>query len=92
MGRAASYKGWNKEMIWAVLRCDWGGVAISMAWAVCLILFLQWGGVSRPWNDGGVIACIVLTVVLIPVFLGYEHWLGERAMFKRRLLKRRTIA
>jgi hypothetical protein len=92
LGRADSYKGFSLDMIGQVVRCDWGGAIISMAWACCLILFMQWGGVTRPWNDGGVITCIVLSAVLIPVFIAYEYWLGEKAMFKMKLLKRRTIA
>lgn len=75
-----------------VARCDWLGVAITMAWACCLILFMQWGGVTKAWNDGSVIACIVVAAVGPFFFLGYEYWLGEHAMFKMALLKRRTIA
>jgi len=92
MGRAASYKGFNRDMILQVAKCDWMGAAISMAWACCIILFMQWGGVTKPWNNGSVIATAVLSFVLIPVFLAWEWWLGEHAMFKMRLLKRRTIA
>jgi hypothetical protein len=92
MGRAASYKGFSKDMFWQVIKCDWVGVVISMAWGCCLILFTEWGGVTREWSDGGVITTAVLTAVLIPVFLAWEYWLGERAMFKMQLLKRRTIA
>lgn len=91
LGRASTYKGFHRGMFMQVAKCDWVGVAISMAWAVCLILFLQWGGQTRAWSDGGVITCIVLSVVLIPIFIGYEYWLGEKAMFKLALLKRRTI-
>jgi len=91
MGRAASYKGFSKDMFWQVVKCDWVGVAIAMAWGCCLILFTEWGGVTRKWSDGGVIVTAVLTGVLIPVFLGWEYWLGDKAMFKIGLLKRRTI-
>ncbi len=30
-------------MVGQVVRCDWGGVAIVLCWAVCLILALQYG-------------------------------------------------
>ncbi|EIW65485.1 hypothetical protein TREMEDRAFT_13495, partial [Tremella mesenterica DSM 1558] len=91
LGRKATYKGYNKDMIMAVVRCDWGAMVIAMAWSVCIILALQWGGVTKKWNDGSVIATLVMSVVLIPIFIGYEWWMGEAAMFKLRLLKRRTI-
>lgn len=92
LGRAATYKGYSKHMAMQIVRCDWLGVAITMGWACCLILYMQWGGVTKKWSDGSVIACIVLSVVLVPIFLAYEWWLGEHAMFKIALLKRRTIA
>lgn len=91
LGRAAIYKGYSKAMIKQVAQCDWLGVAITIGWAVCLILFMQWGGITKKWSDGSVIATIVVTAVLPFVFVGYEYWLGEHAMFKLRLLKRRTI-
>ncbi len=92
LGRKDKYKGYSKDMFMQVVKCDWVGGAMSMAWAVCLILALQWGGITKPWNDGGVIACLVLFAVLPFVFVLYERWLGEHAMFKLALLKRRTIA
>jgi hypothetical protein len=79
-------------MFWKVVKCDWLGVAIAMAWGCCLILALQWGGVTKKWSDGSVIATLVLIPVLLAVFLLWEWWLGDNAMFKMKLLKRRTIA
>ena len=92
LGRAASYKGLSWSMFWDVVKCDWGGCALSMAWGVCCILFMQWGGVTKKWNDGSVIATAVLTGVLPFVFVLYEWWLGDKAMFKLHLFKHRTIA
>ncbi|KAK4687774.1 MFS transporter, DHA2 family, glioxin efflux transporter, partial [Tremellales sp. Uapishka_1] len=92
LGRKATYKGYSKAMLMQLLKCDWLGVAIAMAWAVCLILPLQWGGVTKPWSDGSVIACLVMIPVLAIVFFAYEWWLGEHAMFKLALIRRRTIA
>lgn len=62
-----------------------------MGWGCCIILALQWGGVTKPWNDGSVIATLVLSAVLPIVFVLWEGWLGENAMFKLFLFKRRTI-
>lgn len=63
-----------------------------MGWGCCVILALQWGGIERSWKDGGVVTCLVLIGVLPVIFIAWEHWLGEKAMFKLFLLKRRTIA
>lgn len=92
LGRAASYKGYNKGMVMAVLRCDWLGVAISMSLGCVTILGMEWGGITKPWNDGSVIACFVMIPVLLVIFVGWEWWLGdERAMFKLGLIMRRNI-
>lgn len=78
-------------MLLALAKCDWLGVAIVMAWGCCVILFTQWGGVTKSWSDGSVIACAVMSGVIIPIFFGWEWWLGENAMFKLHLLRRRTM-
>lgn len=39
---------------------DWIGTTLCVGMVVSLLLPLQWGGVTRPWNDGGVIACFVV--------------------------------
>lgn len=93
MGMKDSYKGYGRPMIGQLLRCDWVAALIAMGWSCCFILALQWGGVNRSWKDGGVIACLVLSVVLIPIFFLYEIWIGpERQMFKLHLIRRRNIA
>jgi len=80
------------QMLKDLLLCDWVGAIIAMGWSVCLILSLQWGGVTRKWNDGGVIAMLVLTGVLPFVFVAWEWFVGpKRQMLKLRFFKRRTI-
>ena len=79
-------------MIWQVVKCDWLGVAMAMAWGCCVILALQWGGVTKKWSDGSVVATLVMIGVIPVIFVLYEKWIGENAMFKLHLIKRRTIA
>ncbi|WVQ75390.1 hypothetical protein IAR50_005010 [Cryptococcus sp. DSM 104548] len=92
LGRADSYKGYNRDMLKQLLKCDWVGVCISMAWAVCFILFTQWGGVTREWNSPSVIVCIVFSAVLPPVFCVYEWYMKDLAYFRIILLARRNVA
>ncbi|WVN86534.1 uncharacterized protein L203_101700 [Cryptococcus depauperatus CBS 7841] len=92
LGRNESYKGYSKDMIKQVIQCDWVGVCLSMAWAVCFILATQWAGVTRKWNSGGVLATLVLSGVL-PVIFGFYEWaMKDKAYFRIRLLMRRSIA
>jgi predicted MFS family arabinose efflux permease len=93
LGRRDTYKGYSWQMLHEFLLCDWVGAGISMGWAVCLILSLQYGGVTKKWSDGGVIAMLVLSGVLPFVFVAWEMWLGpKRQMLKLHLLKRRSIS
>lgn len=91
LGRAKTYKGYSWAMVNDLAKCDWFGVAIVMSWGCCVILFTQWGGVTKSWKDGSVIACAVMTAVIPVIFFTWEYWLGENAMFKLALIKRRTI-
>ncbi|WWC86979.1 uncharacterized protein L201_001860 [Kwoniella dendrophila CBS 6074] len=92
LGREKGYEGYSKKMFWQVVKCDWGGMIIAMGWAISFILFTQWGGVTKQWSNGSVIVTIVLSVVLIPVFIAYEMFIGtDNQMFKLRLLKRRNV-
>jgi hypothetical protein len=46
---------------------DWIGGVLFLGVTTCLILALSWGGNTRPWKDGGVIACFCVFAVLLPV-------------------------
>lgn len=38
------------------LALDWVGAVLSLTVTTCFILPLQWGGISRSWNDKALIA------------------------------------
>lgn len=57
----------------------------------CLLLALQWGGQTRPWNSSTIIGLLVGFGLLSCVF-GYLQWkLGERATIPLRVLRQRSI-
>ena len=70
---------------------DFIGLVVLLAGLICFFLALQWGGVTKPWSDGSVIACLVLWVVLTGAFLGIEWWQQDRALMVPRLLANRNI-
>lgn len=47
-----------------IARLDWIGALLCSGMVVCLLLGLQWGGTSKPWNDPAVIgvSCGLLCV------------------------------
>jgi MFS transporter, DHA2 family, glioxin efflux transporter len=74
-----------------ILQMDLPGAFLLMGAFVCLILALQWGGVTKPWSDGSVIGVLVAFGVILIIFVVFEWWQDERALIVPRLLKQRTI-
>ncbi|KAF2122085.1 major facilitator superfamily domain-containing protein [Lophiotrema nucula] len=72
------------------LQLDLPGLSLIVASLVCFILALQWGGQSKTWGNGSVIATLVLWIVLSIMFVIVERLQGERAMIPWRLMKPRA--
>lgn len=67
------------------------GTFIIMAAAICYLLALQWGGVTKEWSSGSVVAPLVIFILLVIAFVVAEWWQGDRAVLVGRLLRNRTI-
>ncbi|KAG8895925.1 hypothetical protein FRB99_000275 [Tulasnella sp. 403] len=81
----------DPEPTWKrLLRLDWVGSVLCLAMVTSLLLPLQWGGVTKPWTDKSVIACFCVFGVLLPAFIGWEWYLGDKAIMPLHLFKRRT--
>ncbi|KAJ5355441.1 uncharacterized protein N7496_012653 [Penicillium cataractarum] len=74
-----------------VKQMDIPGTLILLPAIICLLLALQWGGTKYPWDNGRIIALLVLAVVLLSVFVFVEYRSGERATLPFRVLKNRNI-
>lgn len=74
-----------------LLQMDLPGFFAIVAAIVCLLLALQWGGVTKPWNSADVICTFVGFVLITMLFLSIEWWQGSRAMLSPRVLRRREI-
>ncbi|KAG8815924.1 hypothetical protein FRC19_000679 [Serendipita sp. 401] len=72
------------------LSLDWIGAFLSVSMITCLLLPLQWGGVTRPWNDKVVIALFAVFGVLFIAFISWEFFKRKGAMMPLALFKRRT--
>lgn len=59
---------------------------------VCYLLAIQWGGGSKAWSDGNVIATLVMFGVLIIAFAIVEKFEGEYAAIPYHLLKRSIVS
>lgn len=51
----SSILGWRK---W--LHMDWIGAILNIVLVTCLLIPLQWGGVTKPWNDPAIISLLVV--------------------------------
>ncbi|KIA75689.1 efflux pump antibiotic resistance protein [Aspergillus ustus] len=54
-------------------------------------LTLQWGGTKYTWDDGRIIALIVVSGVLVLVFCAVERWQQDRATIPPLLIKDRNV-
>ncbi|RHZ59798.1 dynein heavy chain [Aspergillus thermomutatus] len=70
---------------------DLPGFTLLLCSLICFILALQWGGQTKPWSDGSVIATLVVWVVLTTAFFVVEWIQGEYAMVPLALLRLRLV-
>ncbi|KAL2255499.1 hypothetical protein VTK26DRAFT_3231 [Humicola hyalothermophila] len=70
---------------------DLPGFALLLTSLLCLILALQWGGQTKSWSDGSVIATLVMWIVLTIAFFIVEWIQGHYAMVPLALLKPRLV-
>ena len=70
---------------------DITGAAILVASVCCLLLALQWGGTSQPWNSPRIIGLFVGFGLLITIFGTLQWWLKENATIPLRVLRQRTV-
>lgn len=72
-----------------IMQLDLPGLATLLASLVCLTLAMQWGGQTKAWNDGSVIATLIMFPVIFLSFILVEYFQKSRAMIPLRLLKPR---
>lgn len=59
---------------------DWVGGTLIFAAVVSLVLGLQSGGNTKPWDSPAVILTLVLAPVLFVAVVVWSRFMGERAM------------
>ena len=73
-------------------RLDPAGTLIFVPAIVCLLLALQWGGVTYAWSDGRIIALFIVFGVLLLLFIGIQIYGQDNATVPPRVASQRTIA
>lgn len=75
-----------------IVNFDLPGLVLLLASLICFFLALQWGGVSRAWDSGAIIALLILWAVLTIAWLCVEWFQGEKALVAPRIIRRRAVA
>ncbi|KAJ7897440.1 ABC transporter [Mycena leptocephala] len=74
-----------------ILHLDFVGATLIAGAITSLVLALQWGGNTKPWNDKAVIITFVFAGVLSAVYVWWEIFIGERAMTPTSIFKSRSV-
>lgn len=74
------------------LELDPIGTIIFVPAIVCLLLALQWGGVTYDWSNGRIIVLFVIFGVAIVAFIALQIVLGDKATVPTEIARQRTIA
>ncbi|CRL17321.1 Sucrose/H+ symporter, plant [Penicillium camemberti] len=74
------------------LQLDPLGTVIFVPAIVCLLLALQWGGVTYDWSNGRIIALFVVFGIAIVAFVALQIILGDKATVPTDIARQRTIA
>ncbi|PQE02869.1 efflux pump antibiotic resistance protein [Rutstroemia sp. NJR-2017a BBW] len=72
-------------------RMDIPGIIIFLGAIYCLLLALQWGGQTMPWNSGKIIGLLIGFVLLAVSFATLQWKLGEYATIPVRIIRHRSI-
>ncbi|OTA52369.1 MFS general substrate transporter [Hypoxylon sp. EC38] len=67
------------------------GTALILPGCICLLLALQWGGSTYAWNNGRIIALLVVAGILILGFILVQIFLPKTATIPPRVFMQRSI-
>ncbi|KAK5080981.1 hypothetical protein LTR05_008298 [Lithohypha guttulata] len=74
-----------------VTRLDPIGTLFFLPAITCLLLALQWGGVTYLWSDSRIVALLCLSAILIVAFAVVQWWKSDNATVPKHIATRRGI-
>ncbi|MCJ1415380.1 hypothetical protein MMC32_001712 [Xylographa parallela] len=72
-------------------RMDPVGTLFFLPCIICLLLALQWGGVTYSWSNARIIVLLILAGVLFVAFVVVQRWKGDSATVPGRISVNRSI-
>ncbi|KAF7942008.1 hypothetical protein EAE99_000059 [Botrytis elliptica] len=73
-----------------ILKLDLLGASLLIPAIICLLLPLQWGGSTYPWNSGHIIGLFVTSAILTLLFICTQIRLGEAGTLPPYLFQNRN--
>ncbi|KAF7960966.1 hypothetical protein EAE96_000636 [Botrytis aclada] len=73
-----------------ILKLDLLGASLLIPAIICLLLPLQWGGSTYPWNSGHIIGLFVTSAILTVLFICTQIRLGEAGTLPPYLFQNRN--
>lgn len=74
-----------------VLRLDPLGTFFFLPSIVALLLALQWGGATYPWNDARVVALFIVFAVMFAGFAAVQVLMPDTATVPLRIIRQRSM-
>jgi MFS family permease len=74
-----------------IKQMDVPGSLCLLPGVICLLLALQWGGTKYPWDNGRIIALLVLAGLLLIGFTAIQYFSGDRATVPPRVFGNRNV-
>lgn len=74
-----------------VKQIDWLGILLFIPAIVSLLLALQWGGSTYPWNSGRIISLFIVAGVVGIAFGTVQYNRGDKAIVPPRIISERSI-
>ena len=72
-------------------KLDLPGTAVFVPSVTCLLLALQWGGLTYSWSDARIIVLFCVFAASLTCFLWFQRIQGDNATLPLRILKQRSI-
>jgi hypothetical protein len=85
-------KSWLHSTFVFLDRLDAQSTIIIIPSIICLLLALQWGGSTEPWNGWKCILLLSLFGVLFLSWMCLQYHRGDRATVPLRIIRQRSIA
>ncbi len=81
----------RKSVVKSLHTLDLAGFVLFAGWAIQLLLALQWGGTTYPWNSSRVVGLFCGAGANFIIWVVYNYHRGDKALIPFSMLRQRVI-